>query len=83
MGSASSALAPLSPPRTARSARLELPAGYPASRGKKRAVLVGVSYTGTSYELKGTVKDVELMRNLLCDKFGFPGDSILVLTGSD
>ena len=80
VGSASSALAPLSPPRTARSARLELPAGYPASRGKKRAVLVGVSYTGTSYELKGTVKDVELMRNLLCDKFGFPGDSILVLT---
>lgn len=74
------ALALSSPPRTAPSTRREVPAGYPVSRGKKRAVLVGVSYTGTTYELKGTVKDVELMKNLLCDKFGFPGDCILVLT---
>ncbi|KAI5005298.1 hypothetical protein ZWY2020_032541 [Hordeum vulgare] len=72
--------APPSPPRTVRSASRELPAGYPATRGKKRAVLVGVSYTGTDHELRGTVKDVECMRTLLRDKFGFPGDSILVLT---
>ncbi|CAM0873496.1 unnamed protein product [Alopecurus aequalis] len=74
-------LAPPSPPRTAPSViRRELPAGYPVARGKKRAVLVGVSYRGTEYELKGTVNDVECMRGLLCDKFGFPSDCILVLT---
>ncbi|KAL5217620.1 hypothetical protein ABZP36_018304 [Zizania latifolia] len=59
---------------------LTLPAGYPVARGRKRALLVGVSYTGTNYELKGTVNDVDGMRRLLCDKFGFPGDCILVLT---
>jgi hypothetical protein len=60
--------------------RRELPAGYPVARGKKRAVLVGVSYTGTEYELRGTVNDVDSMKSLLCDRFGFPGDCILVLT---
>ncbi|KQK21440.1 metacaspase-1 [Brachypodium distachyon] len=65
--------------------RRELPAagaaaGYPVARGNKRAVLVGVSYTGTDYELKGTVNDVNSMRGLLCDKFGFPSDCILILT---
>uniref|UniRef100_J3LPD7 Peptidase C14 caspase domain-containing protein n=1 Tax=Oryza brachyantha TaxID=4533 RepID=J3LPD7_ORYBR len=56
------------------------PAGYPFAPGRKRALLVGVSYRGTSYELQGTVNDVDCMRRLLCDSFGFPGESILVLT---
>lgn len=73
-------LAPPSPPRTLIPVRRELPAGYPVARGKKRAVLVGVSYTGTDYELRGTVNDVDSMKSLLCDKFGFPSDCILVLT---
>ncbi|XP_047090741.1 metacaspase-1-like [Lolium rigidum] len=70
----------LAPPRTLVPVRRELPAGYPVARGKKRAVLVGVSYTGTDYELRGTVNDVDSMKSLLCGKFGFPSDCILVLT---
>jgi hypothetical protein len=62
---------------------VEIPASYPRVSGgnKKRALLVGVSYTGTAHELKGTVNDVKEMRRLLCDRFGFPGACILELTG--
>jgi len=61
----------------------EIPAGYfPSVSGKKRALLVGVSYRGTAHELRGTVNDVREMRRLLCGKFGFPGDCILELTGN-
>ncbi|KAK8967459.1 Metacaspase-1 [Platanthera guangdongensis] len=56
------------------------PASFPANRSKKRAVLIGVSYEFRSYELKGTVNDVNCMRYFLCEKFQFPDDSILVLT---
>ncbi|AQL05897.1 Metacaspase-1 [Zea mays] len=61
---------------------VEIPASYPRVSGgnKKRALLVGVSYTGTAHELKGTVNDVKEMRRLLCDRFGFPGACILELT---
>ncbi|KAF0899233.1 hypothetical protein E2562_015897 [Oryza meyeriana var. granulata] len=60
--------------------RRDVPAGYPFVPGRKRALLVGVSYRGTSYELEGTVNDVDCMRRLLGESFGFPGESILVLT---
>ncbi|CAO2210678.1 unnamed protein product [Urochloa humidicola] len=60
-----------------------LPADYPRIRGvKKRALLVGVSYLGTRYELKGTFNDVKAMGRLLVDKFQFPSDCILELTGN-
>ncbi|KAJ1296824.1 hypothetical protein BS78_01G332300 [Paspalum vaginatum] len=74
-----------SPPRPppASAAGLEIPAGYPVVRGNKRALLVGVSYRGTAYELKGTVNDVKEMRRLLCSRFGFPGDCILELTENE
>ncbi|KAG8063179.1 hypothetical protein GUJ93_ZPchr0003g18358 [Zizania palustris] len=78
-GDDSGAYAPASSPPPVRR-ELTLPTGYPVVRGRKRALLVGVSYKGTSYELKGTVNDVNCMRRLLCDKFGFPDDCILVLT---
>lgn len=58
----------------------ELPASYPRGRGKKRALLVGISYTSTKYELKGAVNDVNCMSYLLRKRFSFPTESILVLT---
>ncbi|OEL37240.1 Metacaspase-1 [Dichanthelium oligosanthes] len=58
----------------------EIPAGYPKVSGRKRALLVGVSYMGTARELKGTINDVTEMRRLLVDKFGFPSGCILELT---
>ncbi|RZR72994.1 hypothetical protein BHM03_00019014 [Ensete ventricosum] len=59
------------------------PPSFPRVRGKKRAVLVGVSYVGQRYELKGTVNDVNCMRYLLIERFGFPAEGILVLTGKE
>ncbi|GJN41051.1 hypothetical protein PR202_gn00375 [Eleusine coracana subsp. coracana] len=77
-------LAPRSPPcpLVTTSTRLMVPASYPRLCGKKRALLVGVSYTGRSHELEGSTNDVRAMRHLLCHKFGFPSDAILELTGN-
>ncbi|CAN6289247.1 unnamed protein product [Urochloa humidicola] len=74
-----------SPPRAAVLAPggLEIPASYPSVGGKKRALLVGVSYRGTPHELRGTVNDVKEMRRLLTGKFGFPDDCILELTENE
>ncbi|CAN6284503.1 unnamed protein product [Urochloa humidicola] len=80
------ALAAASPPRAAVPAPgLGIPAApsYPSVGGKKRALLVGVSYRGTPHELRGTVNDVNGMRRLLTSKFGFPDDCILELTENE
>ncbi|GJN31671.1 hypothetical protein PR202_gn00029 [Eleusine coracana subsp. coracana] len=62
-----------------------LPASYPRARGcKKRALLVGISYAGTTkYELKGTVNDVNCMSFMLRQRFNFPSECILVMTQED
>lgn len=49
--------------------------------GSKRAVLCGIRYHGKSYRLKGSVNDVKCMKFFLIKEFGFPIDSILMLTG--
>lgn len=59
------------------------PPSFPRVRGNKRAVLVGISYVGRRYELKGTVNDVNCMRYLLIERLGFPAEGILVLTGKE
>ncbi|KAK1265930.1 Metacaspase-2 [Acorus gramineus] len=53
---------------------------YPAVHGKKRALLVGVSYRSKSYELMGSINDVNCMKYFLRERFRFPNDCILVLT---
>ena len=54
----------------------------PASAyGSKRALLCGICYHGRSYRLKGSINDVKFMRYFLINQYGFPGDSILMLTG--
>jgi metacaspase-1 len=60
------------------------PASSPHSRGKKRAVLIGISYAGVRRgcgQLDGPINDVKCMRQLLCQSFGFPGDCIIMLSG--
>jgi LSD1 subclass zinc finger protein len=57
------------------------PLTLPSSHGRKRALLCGVSYNGHGNKLKGSVNDVRCMRYFLVEKLGFPGDSILILTG--
>ncbi|GJN31672.1 hypothetical protein PR202_gb20097 [Eleusine coracana subsp. coracana] len=67
--------------RPAPGAASQLPASYPRVRGcKKRALLVGISYAGTEYELRGTVNDVYCMGFLLRERFNFRSDCILVMT---
>ncbi|RCV44516.1 hypothetical protein SETIT_9G379900v2 [Setaria italica] len=60
------------------------PAGlFPCSRGKKRAVLIGITYAGMRRgcgELRGPVNDVKCMRHLLCQRFGFPSECVIMLT---
>ncbi|RLN39703.1 metacaspase-1-like [Panicum miliaceum] len=72
------------------SMRLPLPAlprpaaAFPCTRGKKRAVLIGITYAGMRRgcgELRGPINDVKCMRQLLCQRFGFPSDCIIMLTG--
>eukprot|EP00252_Welwitschia_mirabilis_P015738 TRINITY_DN3487_c0_g1_i3.p1 TRINITY_DN3487_c0_g1~~TRINITY_DN3487_c0_g1_i3.p1 ORF type:complete len:336 (-),score=-14.25 TRINITY_DN3487_c0_g1_i3:77-1051(-) len=48
--------------------------------GNKRAVLVGVSYKGTPFQLDGCANDVAFIRYLLSSKFNFPNDNIFTLT---
>lgn len=58
------------------------PSGPPASvHGRKKAVIVGISYKYSRHELKGCINDAKCMRFLLINKFQFPSESIIMLTG--
>ncbi|MGK7942860.1 MAG: caspase family protein [Microcystaceae cyanobacterium] len=52
-----------------------------APSARKLALLVGVNHYGQSPALKGCLTDVELQRDLLCYRFGFQPDDVVVLTG--
>ncbi|XP_012698598.1 metacaspase-1 isoform X1 [Setaria italica] len=75
--------------RIRRADRIPLPvmgpmtAPFQRARGKKRAVLVGITYAGMRRgcgELRGPINDVKCMRNLLCQRFGFPSECVIMLT---
>jgi len=51
---------------------------FPCARGKKRAVLIGISYASVRRgcgQLRGPINDVKCMRQLLCQRFAFPSES--------
>ena len=52
-------------------------ANIPLSKlnGKKKALLVGINYTGTSAALRGCINDVKNVQKLIVEKFKFPTDS--------
>ncbi|OMO94790.1 Peptidase C14, caspase catalytic [Corchorus capsularis] len=52
----------------------------PQVHSSKRAVLCGVSYKNSSYELDGCVHDARLMRAFLISEFKFPESSIILLS---
>lgn len=62
--------------------RFYTPTSYPRVFGNKRALLIGIAYASSRYELKGTINDVNCVAYLLAQKFGFPRESILILTGT-
>lgn len=48
--------------------------------GRRKALLVGINYRGTSAELRGCVRDVTFVHHLLTTKFGFHNSDFVVLT---
>lgn len=46
---------------------------------KRKALLVGINYPGTSHALRGCVNDVQTMYNLLTQKFNFNSPDIKIL----
>ncbi|KAL2614070.1 hypothetical protein R1flu_025762 [Riccia fluitans] len=52
----------------------------PHPGGSKKALIVGISYKYTKYELKGCLNDAKCMKFLLQNRFHFPESSILMLT---
>lgn len=45
----------------------------------KRALLIGINYTGTSEELKGCVNDINNIRNFLINSCGYTANNITML----
>ncbi|XP_057721405.1 metacaspase-1 [Arachis stenosperma] len=77
----SSAHAPPPPPHTAPSPYNHAPPGPPPNaHGRKKAVVVGISYKYSRHELKGCINDAKCMKYLLMNKFNFPESCIIMLT---
>ncbi|KAM3323139.1 metacaspase-1 [Capsicum chacoense] len=55
------------------------PGPPPNAHGRKKAVIVGISYRYSRHELKGCLNDSKCMKYLLINKFQFPEASILML----
>lgn len=55
------------------------PGPPPNVHGRKKAVIVGVSYRYSRYELKGCLNDAKCMRYMLLNRFHFPESSIVML----
>lgn len=58
------------------------PGPPPSPHGRKKAVIIGISYRYSRHELKGCINDAKCMRYLLINKFNFPESSVLMLTGN-
>ncbi|KAL0298288.1 UNVERIFIED_CONTAM: Metacaspase-1 [Sesamum radiatum] len=52
----------------------------PSAHGRKKAVIVGISYKFSRHELKGCINDAKCMKYMLINRFKFPESSILMLT---
>lgn len=48
--------------------------------GRRKALLIGINYFGTSYELKGCINDVHSIKNFLMETYGFPSEGIVMMT---
>ena len=53
----------------------------PHARGRKRALIVGISYKHTIHELEGFINDARCTKHMLINRFEFPESFILMLTG--
>ena len=53
---------------------------YSNCNGKKKALLVGINYTGSKNQLRGCINDVKNMSNFLNQHFGYSYDDMVILT---
>lgn len=53
---------------------------YSNCSGRRKAVLVGINYFGSSNELKGCVNDVKNMSRFLNERFGYSWQDMVILT---
>jgi hypothetical protein len=53
-----------------------------AQTGKKRALLIGINYSGSS-QLYGCIQDIIQMQGVLMDAYGFKPEEIKVLRDDD
>ncbi|KAJ2779223.1 Ca(2+)-dependent cysteine protease [Coemansia javaensis] len=49
-------------------------------RGRKRALLIGINYTGTKHMLKGCINDVHNIKKFIMEHFGFKEPDMVLLT---
>ncbi|CAA3017270.1 metacaspase-1-like [Olea europaea var. sylvestris] len=56
------------------------PSQPPSVHGRKKAVIIGISYKKSKNELKGCINDAKCMKFMLVNRFKFPEASILMLT---
>ena len=49
----------------------------------KRALLIGLSYNGSSVELTGTINDVQTFKKLLIDIYGYNESEIFIMTDKE
>ncbi|KAI8340136.1 peptidase C14, caspase domain-containing protein [Chlamydoabsidia padenii] len=49
-------------------------------QGRKRALLIGINYIGTSNQLNGCINDVHNIKNFLIQRFNFKEEDMVILT---
>lgn len=53
---------------------------YSNCTGRRKALLVGINYTGSKNALRGCINDVKNMSQFLQQKFGYSYDDMVILT---
>lgn len=61
-------------------ARPSLANFVPPPAGRKKALLVGIVYRGTSHELRGCINDIKCMKYMLTMRFGYRDADIVMLS---
>ena len=56
-----------------------VPSAMVSASGRRKALLIGINYTGTRAELRGCINDVRRMHQYLLSQ-GFPSEEMVVLT---
>ncbi|ORY32109.1 metacaspase [Naematelia encephala] len=53
---------------------------YSQCNGRKKALLIGINYYETDYQLKGCINDARNVEKFICERFGYNPSDVIVLT---